>query len=123
MSTIRGDCQPVPVPGACTESRCARTLRVRPITPASATNFRPLPGSDKDLSCLDPSPAESPIAEVTSTCEGEYLVNLPPGRYSLFLAVGDCEYCAESSDRELCPVDVSPGEYPVRPVVLDLALW
>lgn len=116
---IRGDCRTttatVPVCGAlCARRRAPFQVWAVPANVSVPT--RPACGpTPAELDGLTPHRG-------TASAEGELVLALAPGRYSLYLALdGDCAACGLERDGAGCTVDVQPGTLSVRDLVLDRA--
>ena len=103
-----GNCTPGEggVDPSCVESRGPRTLRLRlPFDPDLVVSV----GKTHPMDCLPSGDTTALILEVETNDNGEYLIELDPGTYSVLLVLPGCEMCEDAGGN--CGVEVVAGEY------------
>ena len=110
VSKMVGNCTPGegPVDPSCVESRGPRTIRLRvPFDPDLVVAVN----RTHPIYCLPGEDATALILEVETNDNGEYLIELEPGTYSVLVALPGCEMCEDAGGN--CGVEVVAGEYAV----------
>jgi hypothetical protein len=74
---------------------------------------------DWEVECADVASEPPALRDVPTRADGQYVVNLPAGRYSVFLVLPDCEYRPPGGST----ADVEPGDYHLLPFFLNRAAW
>lgn len=116
---IRGDCRTTTATVPACGELCARRrapFQVWAVAANVSIPSRPACGpTPRELDGLTPHRG-------TASAEGELVLALPPGRFSLYLAQGgECAACGLERDGAGCSVDVQSGTLTVRDLALDRA--
>ena len=120
---VFGDCRPAeptePASTCNTDGPCARERQALRVLVVPVNVSVPIaPACDPTLAVEDASAAS--IFDGRASEDGELVVALDPGRYTLLISSDDrCALCALAEEGGACTIDITAGNVTIRDLVLD----